>query len=300
MSTPDRGARARQNRLRPAARRRRACPGQRGRALHRKPDRSFGAGAGSCGPSVRLPGVSATASEIIRAHQDQGFSRAPVENALSDLRSAKLIRAVHAENQLGEIMVDFWYNHFNVYAYAWEPSVPAYEREAIRPHALGRFRDLLGAVASHPAMLYFLDNYLSTGPRTVNGKTVIGLNENYGRELLELHTVGVDGGYSQSDVLDSARHLHGLGHRGPSLRRAPDVSVLLSRRPPRSRSKERPGARAAGRGRAGGRRAPARLAGSASRDGAIREPEACPAIRLGRSTPGPCREGGGNLPFDQG
>src|SRR6185503_10550377 len=81
----------------------------------------------------------------------------------------------------------------------------AYERDAIRPHVLGRFRDLLGATAAHPAMLFYLDNYVSTVSRTVNGRLVQGLNENYGRELLELHTVSVTAGYTQENVFDAAR-----------------------------------------------------------------------------------------------
>jgi uncharacterized protein (DUF1800 family) len=126
---------------------------------------------------------------------------------LDEFNSAKMIRAVHARNQLQEVLVDFWFNHFNVdISGSFERySVPAYERDAIRPHVLGRFRDLLGATAAHPAMLYYLDNYLSRGPRVVGGRVVNGLNENYGRELLELHTVGVSAGYAQSDVVDAAR-----------------------------------------------------------------------------------------------
>jgi len=161
-----------------------------------------------------LPGVFQTTTEIVRLHQGSNFSRVPIEKALEDLRCAKLIRAVHSENQLREVMVDFWYNHFNVYAYAWEPSTPAYEREAIRPHALGNFRALLGATAFHPAMLFYLDSYLSTAPRVINGREIPGLNENYGRELLELHTVGVGTGYTQNDVVDAARAFTGCGIEG--------------------------------------------------------------------------------------
>jgi uncharacterized protein (DUF1800 family) len=122
--------------------------------------------------------------------------------------AAKVIRAVHGQNQLEEVLTDFWFNHFNVFLGDGFDRVytPFYEREAIRPHVLGRFRDLLGATAAHPAMLYYLDNYLSTisrqDPRT--GRLLSGLNENYGRELLELHTVGVDAGYTQNDVVHSA------------------------------------------------------------------------------------------------
>jgi hypothetical protein len=128
---------------------------------------------------------------------------------LDDAFSSKLIRAVHSRNQLEEVLVDFWFNHFNVYIIDGfqRYSTIAYERDAIRPHALGRFRDLLRATAEHPAMLYYLDNYVSTVTR-VDPETGLlrqGLNENYGRELLELHTVGVEAGYSQEDVFDAAR-----------------------------------------------------------------------------------------------
>ena len=132
---------------------------------------------------------------------------------LDELYTAKIIRAVHTQNQLQEVLVDFWFNHFNVYiqdGFA-RYATPAYEREAIRPHALGKFRDLLGATAAHPAMLYFLDNYLSRANVTVGGRVVRGLNENYGRELMELHTVGVDAGYTQDHVIDAARCFTGWG-----------------------------------------------------------------------------------------
>ena len=126
----------------------------------------------------------------------------------AQLQSAKITRAVLSERQLQEVMVDFWFNHFNVYALKgpvrWMTA--AYEREAIRPHALGRFRDLVVATAHHPAMLYYLDNWLSTrDDLVVPGRGRRGLNENYARELLELHTLGVDGGYSQQDVVEVAR-----------------------------------------------------------------------------------------------
>ena len=122
-----------------------------------------------------------------------------------ELLAAKVIRAVHGRNQLEEVLVDFWFNHFNVYLGDGLDRVytPFYEKEAIRPFVLGRFRDLLGATAAHPGMLFYLDNYLSTisrqDPRT--GVLLTGLNENYGRELMELHTVGVDAGYTQDDVV---------------------------------------------------------------------------------------------------
>lgn len=158
--------------------------------------------------------VGYSASEIVLLHQRDGMSRSSVECTLDDLRTAKLQRAVSAKNQLAEVMTDFWFNHFNVYIYSWEPSVPAYERESIRPHALGKFRDLLRAVAKSPAMMYYLDTFVSTANRMVDGKVVKGVNENYGRELLELHTVGVTAGYEQHDVYEAARCFTGWDFGG--------------------------------------------------------------------------------------
>lgn len=130
----------------------------------------------------------------------------------AQLQAARITRAVMSERQLEEVMVDFWFNHFNVYAQkgAVRWMVPAYEREAIRPYALGRFRDLVLASARHPAMLFYLDNWMSTRadlvvPRGPNAGRRLGLNENYARELMELHTLGVDGGYTQRDVIEVAR-----------------------------------------------------------------------------------------------
>jgi uncharacterized protein (DUF1800 family) len=122
----------------------------------------------------------------------------------------KLVRAIESRDQLQEVLTDFWFNHFNVDEGKgldrW--LVTGYERDAIRPHVFGKFRDLLEAVAWHPAMLFYLDNWLSVKdglqlPRQGNKKA--GLNENYGRELMELHTLGVDGGYTQADVTQVAR-----------------------------------------------------------------------------------------------
>jgi uncharacterized protein (DUF1800 family) len=134
----------------------------------------------------------------------------------AELQAAKVIRAVTSERQLEEVMVDFWFNHFNVFAYKGDLRwyVSAYEREAIRPHALGKFPDLVRATARHPAMLYYLDNWVSARPGFIvpvgpnRGRTA-GLNENYARELMELHTLGVDGGYTQKDVTEVARAFTG-------------------------------------------------------------------------------------------
>jgi len=132
---------------------------------------------------------------------------------IDEFQAAKLIRSVHGLNQLQEALVDFWFNHFNVYIADGfvRYSVMSYERDAIRPHVFGRFRDLLGAVAAHPAMLFFLDNYLNRADVNQGARVVAGINENYGRELLELHTVGVDAGYSQTDVREAARVFTGWG-----------------------------------------------------------------------------------------
>jgi uncharacterized protein (DUF1800 family) len=129
-----------------------------------------------------------------------------------ELQQAKVMRAVYSERQLLEVMTDFWVNHFNVFIF--KDRCPyyttSYERDVIRTHALGKFYDLLLATAQSPAMLMYLDNWLSVGPHSQAGKNgQNGLNENYGREVMELHTLGVDGGYSQSDVTELARVLTG-------------------------------------------------------------------------------------------
>ena len=172
-----------------------------------------------------------------------------VRAAVAEVQSAKLARAVSSERQLQEVMVDFWENHFSVFAGKGQTRLylAAYDRDAIRPHALGTFRDLLGAVAKSPAMLFYLDNWRSTAdstrptltargsprraprrmpaalgpttprrappaaqpPGTPRPPRRNGLNENYGRELMELHTLGVDGGYTQQDVIEVARAFTG-------------------------------------------------------------------------------------------
>jgi uncharacterized protein (DUF1800 family) len=185
------------------------------------------------------------------------------QRIVAELSMAKMTRAVYSERQLQEMMVDFWYNHFNVFAAKGADRwlITAYERDAIRPHAMGKFRDLLGATAKSPAMLFFLDNWLSADPiawkklqqeqqerremrggtfgggpfgrprfpqgrpapngnpndpgANVKQKQERGLNENYGRELMELHTLGVDGGYTQDDVINVAKAFTGWSIRQP-------------------------------------------------------------------------------------
>ncbi len=160
------------------------------------------------------------------------------------LASGKMLRASYSERQLQEVLVDFWFNHFNVYAAKGRIAehLPAYESEVIRPRVFDHFRDLLEATAKSPAMLFYLDNRLSVAPDGDPGsgirdqrrqrvqrrrfslipdprfpipandkskKRARGLNENYGRELMELHTLGVDGGYTQQDVIAVARAFTG-------------------------------------------------------------------------------------------
>ena len=185
------------------------------------------------------------------------------QRIVAELSMAKMTRAVYSERQLQEMMVDFWYNHFNVYAAKGADRwlITSYERDAIRPHALGKFRDLLEATAKSPAMLFFLDNWLSADPvawrklqqeqqarramrgavgpfgmprfpqgrpgpngnpngASANAKQERGLNENYGRELMELHTLGVDGGYTQDDVVNVVKAFTGWSIKEP--RRDPE------------------------------------------------------------------------------
>src|SRR2546421_3700960 len=141
-----------------------------------------------------------------------------------ELQRAALLRAVYSERQLYEVMVGFWENHFNVFANKDDDRylLTSFDRDTIRPFAMGRFRDLLGATAHSPAMLYYLDNWRSSVPRPypatkdkpagVDG----GLNENYARELMELHTMGVDGGYTQKDVQEVARCFTGWTIQKPN------------------------------------------------------------------------------------
>ena len=148
------------------------------------------------------------------------MERYPVEKRpvriADELRAAKVVRAMTSERQLEEVMVEFWFNHFNVFAGKGDVRwyVSAYEREAIRPYALAKFPDLVRATAYHPAMLFYLDNWLSARPdfrvpAGPNRGRRGGLNENYARELMELHTLGVDGGYTQKDVTEVARAFTG-------------------------------------------------------------------------------------------
>jgi uncharacterized protein (DUF1800 family) len=210
--------------------------------------------------AMSLPGAGKPVTVLQQASVTPEELRFQRENQLvmDNLQAQKLLRAVYSERQLVEVLTDFWFNHFNVDARKIEdrPVMIEYEREAIRPHVLGRFRDLLGATARSPAMLFYLDNWLSAAPSAAAapqptpgrparspsgtparpigpaGRTVSaanrgtpaparpaspgrGLNENYGRELLELHTLGVDGGYTQKDVVEVARSFTGWTLHNP-------------------------------------------------------------------------------------
>lgn len=159
------------------------------------------------------------------------------QRVIEELAMAKVTRAIYSERQLQGIMDDFWFNHFNVFAGKGADRwlLTSYERDVIQPHTMGKFKDLLTATAKSPAMLFYLDNFLSADPNAPARlaaqraarqwrrggfgrpwpprapqqqpakKNVRGLNENYGRELMELHTLGVDGGYTQKDVTEVAR-----------------------------------------------------------------------------------------------
>jgi uncharacterized protein (DUF1800 family) len=171
-------------------------------------------------------------------HPPQGERAAPDKRPqviLNELTMAKLMRAIYSERQLQEQLTDFWFNHFNIFANKDQDIflVGAYERDAIRPYTLGKFREMLGATAHSPAMLIYLDNWLSADPAAIERAKHAtpeqkrawkdlpgygnkrGLNENYGRELMELHTLGVDGGYSQQDVIQVAKCFTGWTVRDP-------------------------------------------------------------------------------------
>jgi len=176
-----------------------------------------------------MAGMSPQQKETVMALKN------PQQVVLEELTQAKVVRAIYSERQLDEVMADFWFNHFNVFINkgADRYLLTSYERDTIRPHVLGKFEDLLVATAKSPAMMFYLDNWLSVGPdsdialgipshqrgygpsprngprngprKPGKNKQASGLNENYGRELMELHTLSVNGGYSQQDVTEVAK-----------------------------------------------------------------------------------------------
>ncbi len=171
------------------------------------------------------------AREAIRNYaKNMGYR--PQHELLGELIAARLLRAVHARMQLTEVWLEFWRNHLYVSARDNQARrfLATYERDALRPQLWGAYGDMLLASAQHPAMLLYLDNAQSAAdakqPVLVDrgSRRRRGLNENYARELLELHTLGVDGGYSQQDVEELARVLTGWtlippGERGEKIRK---------------------------------------------------------------------------------
>src|SRR5262245_29142826 len=212
-------------------------------------------------PGVPRPGGNDAAKrrEAYQALREMGYR--PQQEVVQESQQAKILRAIYSERQLQEVMTDFWFNHFNVYVQKGPDRIltASYERDAIRPNVFGKFEDLLKATAEHPAMLFYLDNWMSASPnakmpdrnetrrmrrerrfggfgggfgnrgmrrmeiddlrtRNQNGKVAKrsrGLNENYAREIMELHTLGVDGGYTQKDVQEVARCFTGWTIRNP-------------------------------------------------------------------------------------
>lgn len=213
--------------------------------------------------SVNVSNKPEYRAQLKKLMDENGYK--PPQELMRQLVNQKIIRAAYSNNQLQEVMTDFWFNHFNVSLTKnqCEPFVLSYERDAIRPNVLGNFEKMLEATAKHPAMLEYLDNSTSvsndnnlarqqrnsmagmrqaqkeeemmnddkTAPlvkQALNAKKTQGLNENYAREVMELHTLGVDGGYTQSDVTQVARALTGwsvsplLGYNKQAAKRITD------------------------------------------------------------------------------
>lgn len=193
-------------------------------------------------PALENPGAKGAGKrDVLGGGDPNNVPRAIAEDSkrpqrvVAELAMSKMTRAIYSERQLQQVMDDFWFNHLNVFAGKGEDRyyLTAYERDVIQPHTLGKFKDLLTASAKSPAMLFYLDNFLSADPRAAQRQAAEramrqqarnrgfgrplppqgqqkkpndrGLNENYGRELMELHTLGVDGGYTQKDVTEVAR-----------------------------------------------------------------------------------------------
>lgn len=165
--------------------------------------------------------------------EDRASAQAAIRNQIvKEAMGARFLRAIDSPRQLQDVMVDFWFNHFNVFRFKTTVSVwlGSYERDAIRPNALGHFRTLLGATAKHPAMLIYLDNWRNTDPTSEWAVGPYkGLNENYARELMELHTLGVAGGYTQADVEALTRILTGWSVIKPQHQSRNDTGFFFAR-----------------------------------------------------------------------
>jgi uncharacterized protein (DUF1800 family) len=153
--------------------------------------------------------------ENISVEEKRRNTQKRIRDVQLEAQQSHLLRSIASKRQLQEVMVDFWFNHFNTFykkGYYSRLMVGNYEETAIRPHVFGNFRDLLEATARHPMMLHYLDNWLNTDPNSKGARgRYKGINENYARELMELHTLGVDGGYTQADVTSLAKVLTGWG-----------------------------------------------------------------------------------------
>lgn len=170
----------------------------------------------------RLDASSKHLAEMFRQQGNVGtfgkFLRGPAFDTLAQEVGRRTNAAIESDVPFRERLVHFWSNHFTVSAKRPQIAIAvgAFEREAIRPNIFGRFSDLLVAVTQHPAMLIYLDNYVSFGPNSVGGRRQdVGLNENLAREILELHTLGVDGGYTQDDVIELAKLISGWSVQRP-------------------------------------------------------------------------------------
>ncbi|MHB8381061.1 MAG: DUF1800 domain-containing protein [Candidatus Binataceae bacterium] len=177
--------------------------------------------------------------------QDKGAANEVLKGDLKDARirqqtvmreaiEARIARAIDGPRQLQEVLTAFWFNHFNVFRGKGLDNIwtGSFEQTAIRPHTMGKFHDLLLATARHPAMLFYLDNWQNTDPGSPGAKGKFdGINENYAREVMELHTLGVGGGYSQADVIALAHILTGWGiaHENPNRERRQAIRGPMAR-----------------------------------------------------------------------
>ena len=206
---PDNLAEARENRVKGGAN---AKPGDEAMTV---PEMKSGSPKNNQAQPPQNPADNEKYREAIQKYyRDNGLEQP--RRIIAELQASRILRAVYSERQLREVMVDFWTNHFNVFANKGADRwlLTSYDRDTIRPNALAKFSQLLEATAKSPAMLFYLDNFQSVSPDAGGGRPGIlrpqqqqrrGINENYARELMELHTLGVDGGYTQKDVQEVAR-----------------------------------------------------------------------------------------------
>jgi len=176
------------------------------------PEMTPGAAKNNQTPPPANPLENEKYRQVIQQYYRENGLQQP-QRIIAELQASRILRAVYSERQLQEVMVDFWTNHFNIFADKGADRwlLPVYDRETIRPYAMSKFSTLLQATAQSPAMLFYLDNFQSVSPNTPQRPRAPqqqqrrGINENYARELMELHTLGVDGGYTQKDVQEVAR-----------------------------------------------------------------------------------------------